>query len=377
MPPEQSQESENSIKVQETAEQASSPDATNGTSSSDVAAEPEGLTAEMLKDAFKEEWGDPSAEDEETLEADDEAQQEEETDESEEDNSEEASASGEAEQSQTDSQTDDGDDEHRLSDEDFKALPEGARKRIGSLNTKLRKTEKSYQELESRVSQYEDGAKRWAEFNQTISQRGISPQDLQDAAGILTLIQSGDMEGFLKAVGPYVEAAELAVGKRLPQDLKERVEDGYLTEQDAAEIAKSRFAQAKSQRDVQKVTEQQQQTELQQRHQANVQQIVGAVQARENELKSSDPDYARLEPQVRRQIEYAINNGAQPQTAEQAVQMVNHAYEVAKEMAASRPATPKATPRRPSATSAARGQSQPKSFQEAVTQAALDAQQWG
>lgn len=370
MPPENSQESE-VTQVTQTANEASSPDATNGASSSDAAAG-KSIDAELLRDAFVKEWGDPAKEDDEdTLSASDEDdQQDDEADEADD------STSPKAEQKQPDNQADDGDDEHRLSDEDFKALPEGARKRIGSLNTKLRKAEKVIQEYETKTSTYEDSHQRWTQFNEVIKANNVTPNDVAQAVEILGLVSSGDMEGFLKAIGPYVEVAELAVGRRLPPDLQAKVEDGYLSQEDAAEIARSRFLAARSQQQVQRFTQREQQQSQQQAHQATVQKIVSAVHAREEELKSSDPDYARLEPQVKRQIQYAIENGARPQSPEQAIKMVNDAYASVREMSARRPEPPKSTPRRPSATSAARGHSQPKTFADAVKQAALDAQSW-
>jgi len=337
------------------AETTSSPDVTEGVSSSDTAAEEQEHdleTAEAIQEAFLKEYGDPTEAEEEEPSEDD---AEPETAEAERKEAPEEEAQGDESH---------GDDKHRLSDEEFKALSENARMRIGELNARAKKAERQLREFEAELQTSRQAVERVNELENFVKEYNVEPQNVGLAFGMMAKLSTGDFQGFLNDIEPFYQYARQASGQTLPQDIQSQVDDGYLTEDAAKELVRARISQERVQAENQRLLEQQRQAQTQTQAQRQVQAIQQAVNAREQELKSSDPDYARISDAVKRNMEFALRNGAVPKTPEQALQMVNQAYEMAK--AAAPKAPPRATPRRPTATTVARGAQAPASTKDAI-----------
>jgi len=331
----------------EAEQQTSSPDVTDGGSSSDPAVEPPEDNAEAIRDAFLKEYGDPTeeeAETEETVEAE----------------AGDGEPQGETERSKASDtpEADDGDsDEFRISDEEFKALPDGARKRIGHLNARAKKAERQLQEVQPHVEKMEV-------LENFIRDNNIQPDNVTRAFNLMARLSHGDYEGFLQEVTPFVDMARQATGQTFAPDLQQQVDDGMMTEEAAKEITRQRIAQHRMQHENQQLKQAQEQQAQAQQRQQQVQGIQQAVAKREAELQQSDPDYAQLQEAVKRNVAYALQNGAVPQSVEQAVNMVNQAYEMAKASAPKPEARP--TPRRPSASQTPRGRQAPASTKDAI-----------
>jgi hypothetical protein len=54
----------------------------------------------------------------------------------------------------------------------------------------------------------------------------LAPDDVNMLLGVGASLRRGDFQGFLNGVMPYVQAAQEALGLRLPPDLPSTVEDG-------------------------------------------------------------------------------------------------------------------------------------------------------
>lgn len=349
-------ETQESVETDQTAgavaEETSSPDVTEGTSSSDVAAEEptlEDIFAEEAVKEFKEKHGDPTDDEAETSDAEPETQ---------------ASDAEQKEEFQTDK--DDGDDdEFRLSDSDFKSLPDGAKKRIGHLNARAKKAERQLTELTSELESARDAKAALDKIRQFVQENQMDQEAVAFGLGVQAKLSTGDYEGFLKDMVPIIEMAQQALGKTFAPDLNEQVENGYMSEEAARELTKARLEAKRAREQQQKLQSQHQQMTEEQTRQQVVQHIVSAVNTREAELRQSDPDYAQKAPVVRQYMEYAMKNGARPQSADAAIQMINDAYKFASSQIAQRPA-PKATPPRPSTSSVSRGNPAPQSLEDAL-----------
>lgn len=342
------------------AEEALSPSATDkGTPPSGVADQEESGLVEALKKDFDETYGDaepadpePDAEQSEELQTEEEAEPEAEA------------ASGEDEGSAA---AENADDDFRIPDEEFKGLPPNVKKRVGKLSTRLKRTTQELSTLKESMPDLEDRAGRFDKIREFTEQNNIEPQTVDIMFGAAALMAKGDYAGFLKAVQPYYDHASQAAGKAIAPDLQERVDNGYMTEEDA--IA---FTQARVQGDTHKAAaDQARQREQRQRQeqqaQGNQQRMAQALEARTQQLQQEDPNFAQKLPAIKKLVESARNRGAQFSTAEDAISMLNEAYEAVSAAAPAR--QPVATPPRPTASNPPRGNAEPKSLQERLEQA--------
>ncbi|MEA3594692.1 hypothetical protein OIN70_15095, partial [Staphylococcus aureus] len=112
--------------------------------------------------------------------------------------------------------------------------------------------------------------------------------------GLGAALQKGDFKTFLEGVAPYVQLAQEYLGHTLPQDLREQVLNGHMTEDGARHVARQRLELVQRNehlsREARTATVQQeasQRTLIEQ----NANTIADTVTSWENSVKASDPDY--------------------------------------------------------------------------------------
>ena len=265
---------------------------------------------------------------------------------------------------ETDAKSDDGDDEeYRLSDKDFNSLPDGVKKRIGHLNTRLKKTEREMAEVKAQAEQGQEAQSTLTALRTYISDNNMTDKDVELSLDAQAKFNTGDYEGYLSRVQEQVQLAMRALGQMLPDDLKQQVDQGYMTEEAARELTVARSKAETSSQALERERKQREDMAAERAQESASQQILSAVNAREAELRQSDPDYAHKAAAVKANMEFALGNGGMPASPEAAVKMVNDAYALA--VANTPKPAPKPTPPRPSASTVSRGKPTPKSTLEA------------
>lgn len=344
-----------------------SPGETDGASSSDAAdeAEKEQSAAEKIRDEFLKKYGDDD-DGEEKAAVETEAKTEPEPKE----------PKAESEREKPDTTKDDSDDDKfRLSDKEFKSLPETARQRIGHLNARAKKAERLLADKDAEVETTRDGYERFNRIVEYTKANSIEPDDVTLAFGMMAKLRKGDFQGFLKDANPLIEAARLAAGEAYSPDLQEAIDLGEITEDRAKELTKLR---AQDQRSKDLLTRHQQDNEVRQKgdnRSKAVASIAEAVNAREAELKVSDPDYAQKQAAVLeymgRQLERLKKLGATDSvTKDDMVALVNEAHDYATKVTVrSSPNPDRQAPKRPTASSPPRGGPTPKTTKEAIEMA--------
>ncbi|WP_288927277.1 hypothetical protein [uncultured Maritimibacter sp.] len=348
------------------AEETSSPDVTDGVSSSDTAPEETQETAaEAIRNKFLEEYGDPTEEPEDgvTSEGDD-------ADTKPEGERKEApEAKDDAAEKPVDQ--DDETDEHHIPREEFGKLSPNVRKRIGYLNDRAKKAEKQLGDYTQQLEALKPVKEQWEGLEGFVQEHGIAPEHMAASFGMMAKFASGDYAGFLSDMEPYAKAARQAAGVDYDPKYQQQVDEGYLTEEAAREMTRSQIANQRLQAQNKQLTERQAAEGQREKQAQVVRSIVGAVDAAEKELLGSDPDYARMQQAVMRNMQLAMERGVRFETPEQAVKYFKDTYAAAKETAkAFRPKDPAPTPTRPTASTLARGQREPQSLEDAISNAA-------
>jgi hypothetical protein len=266
-------------------------------------------------------------------------------------------------------ESDDGDDDtFRIPDDQFKALPSGVKQRLGHLNTRAKKAERELSEQTGKMAPMRESHDRFTKLQSFVQQNDIEPANVTLAFNAMAAMSKGDYQGFVDLVQPWFTQANHALGASFSPDLQQRVDDGYLTDEDARELTKSRTQNQINQGRLDRMGEQQtlqtQQTQTAQSHAS----IAQAITSREEHFKSSDPDYAQKSQAMRSMVEFALKSGAAPRTAQEATQLLDNAYERVNASYV-KPAPPRPTPPRPSASSPPRGSSAPENTHDAIGQA--------
>ncbi|MEP3248046.1 MAG: hypothetical protein ABJN40_05995 [Sneathiella sp.] len=195
---------------------------------------------------------------------------------------------------------------------------------------------------------------------------GLSSQEVNVGFEVMRDIKSNPARA-LKTLMPYINQLEQITGVTLSPDIQERVNEGYLDEGSAKELARLRSqAQLATAASEQAVAHARQLQDSQQRA-THADNVSSAVSDWEGKWSESDPDYKLKQPKVMEKIELQLLKNGPPQTREEAVQMVEDCRRVVDaELALFRP--PKNTVRNITGGSSPKSTPEPTSLLEAMQQ---------
>jgi polyhydroxyalkanoate synthesis regulator phasin len=270
---------------------------------------------------------------------------------------------------ETTDRQEDGPSNGRLSKEEFDALPERARNRIGELSSRLR-------DLTTEATQYRESHQQLEQIRDYTEKNNLSAEDVTSGLQIMALYTNGRMKEFVEAVRPFFDQARQALGEDIAPDLKALVDNGEMSAEAAQRLTKdlttSRMTAQQAQARLQAAEVQQQAGTAAQAQARLLVEAKSAIAAEEAKF-SSDPDWRLKQPEVQRQFQSMIGllkeQGTLPKTPEQYARLVRTIYEGVKVV---RP-EPKPVVTTPRATSSATPAmaAPPKTPLEAVQRAIL------
>ena len=168
-------------------------------------------------------------------------------------------------------------------------------------------------------------ANQYGLIEQYMSENQLSTQDVTTGFKIMALMKA-DPAAAREALLDQLQMLNQFLGHSLPPDLQQQVDEGYVTEDVARELAYRRNHDVLSQQKQQVQTQQQQEQQAQQQFQAVRGQMAQAVASWETQIRQGDPDYAAKEPFVVRELQ-ALQTQYRVESPEQAVQLARMAYD--------------------------------------------------
>ena len=255
-----------------------------------------------------------------------------------EDKSDESDKKDDEDESKLDEDSDD-DEERELTDKELKSK-EKTRKRFEQLQTKYRSIKEERVKVEQERDQYRGF---YDQYNGYLEKNNISSEEANKLFDIGALMKN-DPQKALQAMTPYYNQLLQITGNVLPQDLKQQVEQGYITEQHARELSTQRATNANHQNRMEMQKQQYQQQEVQRQQELNTN-IQSALANLERGWQSSDPDYkvksTRIQERVKLMWYEASQKGQMPKSVDEAVGMAERAKkEVEKELKQFQPRKP-------------------------------------
>lgn len=237
-------------------------------------------------------------------------------------------------------------------------------------------------QLREQVDEFKQGAEEYRKIESFMQENELSAQEVARAMQTVALMRN-DPSRAREILAQELETLDRAVGEKLPDDLQREVEDGYMTEERAKELARLRNEQSRTaqqaEQERRRAQEAQQQAEQQRRQQAGqqaLQQQQEAVRSWEQSIKSRDPDFERIQPLVYKELRWMVREGMDqgraPRTPDEAVKLAERAYSNVKEQlrrVQPRQQTQPGPTSKVSGGSAGSG-AQPQSMQDAVIRAA-------
>jgi hypothetical protein len=202
---------------------------------------------------------------------------------------------------------------------------------------------------------------------------GLAPQEVAEGFEVMALLKSGkpdDLQRVLAWMEPNVAMLHQRLGKVLPDDLQTRVEDGLLDKEIAEELAQARARTSLTAEQEARRAKDAEAAKAANAAQARAEAMVHSVSEWEVRTRKADPDYAKKAALVETHARALVQQtGKPPATAEEAVALVEKAYEAVNGTFKSLLPTPRAITPAPTGMSAVVSTA-PKTLAEAIRQAA-------
>ena len=221
-----------------------------------------------------------------------------------------------------------------------------------------------WQEVQRELKDLRPKAQMADQLQGFMHEAGLSTQEVNAGFELMRLMKHDPAQA-LQQLQPYLENLQQATGDKLPQDLQQDVEDGYVSEERAKEIARLRANEGRYR----------QQSEAQRRQAEEAQferytaDLSNAVSDWERQWQQSDPDYARKAPRVQERLELKMLKGGVPSNTQEAIRLAEETRkEVERELAQFTPKRRPSTPVTGQGSVASRPE--PSSMQEAMKMAA-------
>lgn len=216
-------------------------------------------------------------------------------------------------------EADAGSDVGEISDEEFKSYAPKTRKRIEQLLDDRRHKTSQIDDLSNRLKYFEP-------VEQVITRSGLQPAEVHNTIAIAGLIKTDPWEA-LKALTPIYSALSQITGQVLPNDLKEQVRLGYITEPHAKELAQSR-------NQVQHMSVQQQERALREQEQTQQRQLQTLVTDAstaatewETSKAKSDPDFKLKQPRINELVRLSVHEEGYPRSKADVGKMLDRIYD--------------------------------------------------
>lgn len=237
-----------------------------------------------------------------------------------------------------------GDDDP--TDDELKAMRPGARNRIVKLLSQRNTARREVADTVAKWDADKTDATSYREVRQFMQQARLEPAEVQELFQIGQALKSGDPKQFeqvLQVLIPLTTGLMELTGRAIPADLRQKVEDGELTEELARDMSRDRGRARLAEQQATTVRTEQQTFQQRQEMGQFQMAVKSAVDGWVNTIRKSDPDFERKAAALEDAAYGIMQRMGPPRSPEQAVQMARAAYDRVNQNYRSARPTPAAT----------------------------------
>lgn len=181
---------------------------------------------------------------------------------------------------------------------------------------------KRFQEVIAEKNEFKHGADQFNKITDYLSHNNINADEASTGLQIMALMKN-DPAKALEALTPFVNTLRELTGEVLPDDIRNKVDDGFMDEDAGRELSRAR-AEADNQKRINDRVAAQQTNVQSQQHKDH---LARTVTAWEDNARQNDPDYDLKQDEIDDRVRVLVSERGSPSTEEDAISMANEAYE--------------------------------------------------
>jgi hypothetical protein len=175
-----------------------------------------------------------------------------------------------------------------------------------------------FKKLIKQRNEYKNAAKKYQQIQTFMNQNSLDANEVVQGFQILGLMKKDPTKAH-EVLSGVLERLASDSGLRLSEDLRERVDQGYLDEDSALELSRTR-AQLHRQQEIE-------QQRVNQRNQQQLNEIRQSIADYEDRLKKSDPDYDLKAAEIDDRARILVQQNGVPSSVSEALALAKRAYE--------------------------------------------------
>ena len=178
-----------------------------------------------------------------------------------------------------------------------------------------------FQKVISQKNEYKEGHRQYQQITSYLAGNNINSEEASTGLQIMALMKN-DPQKALEALTPYMETLRQLTGEAMPEDIRERVDDGYMDEDAGKELARARAEANRLKQTNDRVQEQQVQAQSAQ----HLETLAQTVTAWEMQTRQQDPDFDLKQDEIDDRVRVLVAERGRPDTDEAAIALANEAY---------------------------------------------------
>ena len=179
-----------------------------------------------------------------------------------------------------------------------------------------------FKEVIAEKNEYKKGHEQYEKIQSSLKEMKLSAQETAQGLSIMGLMKSNP-QAALEALQPIINNLQQVTGQIIPEDIQQKIEDGYMDEDIGKELARTR-ADVQIQRNAneQMLNEQEQ---MKTQDQINV--IAQSVTNWEENIRKTDPDFELKQDEIDDRVSALVRENGRPNNSQDAVALAQNAYE--------------------------------------------------
>ena len=179
-----------------------------------------------------------------------------------------------------------------------------------------------FKEVIAEKNEYRKGHEQYVKIQNSLKDMKLSAEETAQGLSIMGLMKSNP-QAALEALQPIISNLQQVTGQIIPDDIQQKIEDGYMDEDVGKELARTR-ADVQLQRNAnqQMLNEQQQ---MNASDQINI--IAQSVTNWEENVRQTDPDFELKQDEVDDRVSALVRERGRPNNSEDAIALAQEAYE--------------------------------------------------
>lgn len=183
-----------------------------------------------------------------------------------------------------------------------------------------------FRKLIAEKNRYREGAEQYDRIKNFMTVNDLKPDEVVEGFRIMSLMKNDPGEAY-KALREKLGNLADTAGFRVPKDIKQRVDDGYIDEATAKELSRTR-AELNRERGIrQQMQDNQQRISKQQ----TADMMKQSVREWEEKIMQQDPDYSFKQDEILDRVEAVVAREGRPANSEAGIRIMNDAYQTVTE----------------------------------------------